>query len=126
MMARVTLSHTGRPLQVSPMMTVAFVAITASGVLRVFGPLFRADLTRSVLVASVVCWSIAFALHVLGNARVLLTPRPDGKVGKFPIRDRKFLSFAFRRTRCLGSVRTPRRPVLKSATDSENNVLVAN
>ena len=81
MMARVTLGHTGRQLQVSPAMTIGFFAITVSAVLRVFGPWVRADLTRSVLVASAVCWAIAFALYVLGNARVLLTPRPDGKPG---------------------------------------------
>jgi uncharacterized protein involved in response to NO len=81
MMARVTLGHTGRPLQVSPMMTVAFLSVTASALLRVFGPWFRADLTRSVLIASAVCWAIAFTLYVLGNVRVLLTPRPDGKPG---------------------------------------------
>jgi uncharacterized protein involved in response to NO len=81
MMARVTLGHTGRPIHASPMMTIAFVAITIGAVLRVFGPWFRSDLTRSVLVASAVCWSIAFALYVLGNARILVTPRPDGKPG---------------------------------------------
>jgi uncharacterized protein involved in response to NO len=81
MMARVTLGHTGRPIHASPIMTIAFVAITIGAVLRVFGPWLRADLTRSALIASAVCWSIAFALYVVGNARILMTPRPDGKQG---------------------------------------------
>jgi uncharacterized protein involved in response to NO len=81
MMARVTLGHTGRPLQVPPVLTVAFIAISASAVLRVFGPWLRADLTRSALISSATLWSLAFALYVLSNARFLMTPRPDGKPG---------------------------------------------
>ncbi|MEJ2582445.1 MAG: NnrS family protein, partial [Acidobacteriota bacterium] len=81
MMARVTVGHTGRPLRVSPMMTVAFVAISASALLRVFGPWLRADLTRAALISSAALWSLAFALFVLGNAGYLVTPRPDGKPG---------------------------------------------
>ena len=81
MMARVTLGHTGRPLQVSPLLTVAFVAITGAALLRVFGPWLRADLTRSALISSATLWSLAFALYVIGNSRFLTTPRPDGKPG---------------------------------------------
>jgi uncharacterized protein involved in response to NO len=81
MMARVTLGHTGRMLQASSVMTAAFVAITGSAVLRVFGPWVRADLTRTALISSGTLWSLAFALYVVCNARYLTTPRPDGKPG---------------------------------------------
>jgi uncharacterized protein involved in response to NO len=81
MMARVTRGHTGRPLSVSPMMVIAFTTITGAAILRVFGPLLRADLTRSALLLSAGFWSLAFALYLVGNARFLLTPRPDGKPG---------------------------------------------
>jgi len=81
MMARVTLGHTGRPLLVSSMMTIAFVAITGSALLRVFGPWLRVDLTRTALITSATLWSLAFAIYVIGNARYLTTPRPDGKPG---------------------------------------------
>ena len=81
MMARVTRGHTGRPLQVSPMMTVAFFAITAAALVRVFGPWLRADLTRVTVLSSAGLWALAFALYLVGNARILLTPRPDGKAG---------------------------------------------
>jgi uncharacterized protein involved in response to NO len=81
MMSRVTLGHTGRPLQVSSMMVVAFVAITVSASLRVLGPLIRADLTRDLIVASAGFWGLAFALYVVVNARYLVTSRPDGKQG---------------------------------------------
>jgi uncharacterized protein involved in response to NO len=81
MMARVTRGHTGRPLTVSPMMVIAFAAITGAAILRVFGPLLRADLTRSALLLSAGFWSLAFVLYLVGNARFLMTPRPDGKPG---------------------------------------------
>ena len=81
MMARVSLGHTGRFLEVSPMMTIAFVAISASALLRVFGPWLRADLTRTALISSAALWSLAFALYLLGNARSLVTPRFDGQPG---------------------------------------------
>jgi uncharacterized protein involved in response to NO len=81
MMARVTLGHTGRTLKVSPLMTIAFIAITASAVLRVFGPWFQPQLTRTVLIVSAGFWSVAFALYVVVNTRYLVTPRPDGKEG---------------------------------------------
>jgi uncharacterized protein involved in response to NO len=81
MMARVTRGHTGRSLDVSPMMTVSFLAITASALLRVFGPWLRADLTRTAVVSSAGLWSLAFAIYLVGNARFLITPRPDGKPG---------------------------------------------
>jgi uncharacterized protein involved in response to NO len=81
MMARVTRGHTGRSLDLSPMMTVSFLAITASALLRVFGPWLRADLTRTAVVSSAGLWSLAFAIYLVGNARFLITPRPDGKPG---------------------------------------------
>jgi uncharacterized protein involved in response to NO len=81
MMARVTLGHTGRMLAVSRAMTVGFLAISGSAILRVFGPWLRADLTRPALISSAVLWAVAFALFVLLNIRFLITPRPDGKPG---------------------------------------------
>jgi uncharacterized protein involved in response to NO len=80
-MVRVALGHTGRPIRATPMMILAFAAVTAAAVLRVFGPWFRADLTQTTLVVSAALWSTAFALYALGNVRILLTPRPDGNEG---------------------------------------------
>jgi len=81
MMARVTLGHTGRVVAAGSMMTLAFAAVTTAALMRVFGPWFRAELTQNFLVISAGLWSVAFALYVIGNARVLMTPRPDGKEG---------------------------------------------
>ena len=81
MMARVTLGHTGRPIRASLPTTIAFVAITVSAFLRVVGPWLRADLTKTILIASGVCWSLAFTIYLVVNLATLLTPRPDGKPG---------------------------------------------
>jgi uncharacterized protein involved in response to NO len=81
MMARVTLGHTGRELRVGPLMTVGFVAITASAMIRVFGPWFRPDLTGTMHASAAGLWALAFVLYVVVNARYLVTPRPDGKPG---------------------------------------------
>ncbi len=81
MMARVTLGHTGRALEVSPLMVVGFAAVTAGAVIRVFGPWYRADLTATMLIVSATCWAVAFLVYVTVNAKFLVTPRPDGKAG---------------------------------------------
>jgi len=81
MMARVTLGHTGRKLEVAPLMVLGFVVITASAIIRVFGPWFRADLTATMLTVSAGCWAAAFLIYVVVNARYLVTPRPDGEPG---------------------------------------------
>ena len=81
LIARVTLGHTGRTLQVSLPVTAAFCAITASATLRVFGTWLRPDLTQKLLIISAVFWGVAFALFVLTNVKYLMTPRPDGKAG---------------------------------------------
>jgi uncharacterized protein involved in response to NO len=81
MMTRVTLGHTGRPIRASHLMTAGFLAITASALLRVLGPWLRIDLTKPVLIASGIFWSLAFAIFLAVNVRALLSPRPDGKPG---------------------------------------------
>ena len=81
MMARVTLGHTGRKLQASPLMTLGFVAMTAGALIRVFGPWQRPDLTAAMLAVSSGLWAAAFLIYVVVNAKALVTPRPDGKPG---------------------------------------------
>ena len=81
MMARVTLGHTGRKLEVSPLVTVGSAAIVSSGLLRVLGPWLRTDLSHPAVLISAGLWSLAFALYVVANLRYLITPRPDGKPG---------------------------------------------
>ena len=80
MMARVSLGHTGRPLQVTPMITAAFVLMTLSALIRVsisYLPLpYLAGLHLSGTL-----WAIAWLLFLIRYVPILLRPRVDGLFG---------------------------------------------
>jgi uncharacterized protein involved in response to NO len=78
MMARVTLGHTGRPLQPPAAMNIAFIALNASAVTRIA---MTAGAPAWLLWLSGACWVVAFGLYLLYYARMLVTPRVDGMSG---------------------------------------------
>lgn len=78
MIARVTLGHTGRPLQAPAAMSIAFVALNASALSRV---LMTAGAPPWLLWLSGSLWIVAFGLYLLYYARMLVTPRVDGMSG---------------------------------------------
>ncbi|MDP1644073.1 MAG: NnrS family protein [Thiobacillus sp.] len=81
MMARVSLGHTGRLLEAAPLMTLAFVAINLTALIRVALPLlFPAAYVQSMMAAGLV-WVAAFGLFVVVYTPMLLRPRVDGKPG---------------------------------------------
>lgn len=81
MMARVSLGHTGRPLEPPAVMTLAFVAINLAALARVALPLlFPAAYTPGMDVAGLI-WIAAFGLFAGVYAPMLLRPRVDGKPG---------------------------------------------
>jgi uncharacterized protein involved in response to NO len=80
MMARVALGHSGRRLAVGRATTVAFVAITVAAALRVVAPI-HPPAYRAALEASGALWTLAFVVFVVAYARILTTPRADGKPG---------------------------------------------
>ncbi len=57
------------------------IAIMVSAAFRVAGPWFWPQANRTTLMVSAVGWSLAFALYVIVNGGILMTPRPDGKEG---------------------------------------------
>jgi uncharacterized protein involved in response to NO len=80
-MTRASLGHTGRPLVVSPAITVAYVLLTLGGVLRVFGgALFPAHYLLT-LSASGLAWTLAFLTFVWVYGPILMSPRADGRQG---------------------------------------------
>ena len=81
MMSRVALGHTGRPLAASRAATASFVVVSFAAVVRVGAPLLYAPWYRGSLVLSGALWSLAFALFVGAYARLLASPRVDGKAG---------------------------------------------
>ena len=81
MMARVSLGHTGRLLEPSPLMAWAFVAVNLAALVRVAVPLLSPAGYAAGMSASGLLWVAAFGLFAALYAPVLLRPRVDGKRG---------------------------------------------
>lgn len=81
MMARVALGHTGRPLQVSGMVAVSFVAMSGAALVRGVVPVFQPAWYMGALQASAALWCLAFALYLWSYVPILITARPDGRPG---------------------------------------------
>jgi len=79
MMARVSLGHTGRALQISNTIAIAFVLINLSAVLRVLSPMALPDGYNVLVYLASLAWLAAFALFVLVYLPVLTAARADGQ-----------------------------------------------
>jgi len=80
MIARVALGHSGRPLATTPLVMAAFALGGAAAPVRVAGP-FRTGWYEPALHTSGALFALAFAAYVLAYARILTSPRADGKPG---------------------------------------------
>lgn len=78
MIARVTLGHTGRPLQLPSGIVWAFVLFNLGAAARVF---LAAPWPVEGLWLSAACWAMAFALYAWRYAPMLLQARVDGHPG---------------------------------------------
>ena len=76
MTTRVSLGHTGRPLQAARLTVIAYVVLTLAIVARLLGPLIGAQYMRSVEIAAV-GWIVAFAIFIWVYWPILTQPRPD-------------------------------------------------
>lgn len=81
MMARVSLGHTGRPLEPPAPVVGAFWLVTAAAFVRVAVPLVMPGQYLHGLVVAAALWACAFLLYVVAYARLLWSPRLDGKPG---------------------------------------------
>lgn len=81
MIARVSLGHSGRPLEIGRAMAIAFTCVNAVAFIRVFGVWSLPDFTMELLQLSAVLWLGAFGIFVVIYAPILLRPRMDGKEG---------------------------------------------
>ena len=81
MMARVALGHTGRKLEIAPVMVWAFILVSLAGLARVLLPVIDTADYRAWIVLAGLCWSMAFALFLASYARILIQPRVDGLPG---------------------------------------------
>jgi uncharacterized protein involved in response to NO len=78
MLARVSLGHTGRPLELPRGFALAFVLLNLGGLIRVFATPFW---YREALWLAGLCWSLAFAQYLWCYAPMLLRTRADGHPG---------------------------------------------
>jgi uncharacterized protein involved in response to NO len=81
MMTRVARGHSGRPIDVSPIMVAAFAALNLAAAIRVLGPMFAATDYVIWIHLSTLSWVLAFVLFTWRYAPMLLRPRIDGRPG---------------------------------------------
>ena len=81
MIARVSLGHSGRALQVGRRITAAFALIVLSAIVRVFLPLFWPGLSLAGWNLSGWSWIAAYGLFVWVYAPLPTSPRADGRPG---------------------------------------------
>ncbi|RLQ20690.1 NnrS family protein [Seongchinamella sediminis] len=80
MISRVSLGHTGRPLQAGRVMTLAFALLFAAFLVRVFGSYWLSSYTL-VINSAAVLWALGFGCFVIRYWPVLTRPRVDGRPG---------------------------------------------
>ena len=81
MMARVSLGHSGRRVQVLPWMTAAFILVLAAAFIRVVLPLLWPDHMDMFIYAAGTCWISAFTIFSIRYSAILMRPRVDGQPG---------------------------------------------
>ena len=81
MISRVTLGHTGRPLNPHKFVPLAFVFILVAAIIRVVLPAWLPELTSWGIAIAGVLWVVAYGLYVFVYAPMLLTTRADGNPG---------------------------------------------
>lgn len=81
MIARVSLGHSGRSLQVGRRITMAFALVILSALMRVLIPQLWPTLTLTGWNLSGWSWIAAYGLFVWVYAPILLSPRADGRPG---------------------------------------------
>lgn len=81
MISRVSLGHTGRPLNPPKLMPFAFLCVAISATIRTFGPWVFPEKTAMFIDLSGFFWIVAFSLFIYHYAPMLLSPRVDNRPG---------------------------------------------
>jgi uncharacterized protein involved in response to NO len=81
MMTRTARGHTGLPLQVGSMETMAYALVQISALVRVFLPLAAPGQYQLAVTASGLLWVAAFTLFTVKYWPILSRPRADGRSG---------------------------------------------
>jgi uncharacterized protein involved in response to NO len=81
MMGRVALGHTGRKLQASNTLVVAFVLINVAAFFRILLPIILPGWFGILINASIIVWLAAFLFFIFEYGPILISERADGKEG---------------------------------------------
>lgn len=81
MITRVSLGHTGRRLQPSIWIVGGYVLLNLTAIIRVFFPLLFPSFYLLAIQTSAILWILTFIIFLWVYAPMLLSPRPDKKVG---------------------------------------------
>lgn len=81
MMVRVSLGHTGRPIEARPLVVLSFAFMIAAAALRSLGPTLAPDHYLTWIGASGLAWTAAWAIFLPLHLPILASPRPDGRPG---------------------------------------------
>ena len=81
MIARVSLGHSGRRLEPHPLIAAGFALLLAAALVRTLAVILWPAQTTVFYSVSALLWVLAFAIFVALYARILTTPRPDGRPG---------------------------------------------
>ncbi len=79
MMSRVSLGHTGRPLQINTLVSISFLLLLSATLFRVLLPLVGWLMQGYLFSAA--CWAIGFLIFIYYYAPILMRARPDGRSG---------------------------------------------
>src|SRR5690554_8009641 len=85
MIARVSLGHSGRPLQPNKLVSVGFILVLVAALIRSVATAVFPSLTLHFYCVSALLWVLAFLVFVFLYFKILTTPRPrseERRVGK--------------------------------------------
>lgn len=81
MISRVSMGHSGRPLQPHKVISLGFVLVLLAALIRSVGTAVFPALTLHLYCLSALLWTLAFLVFVFLYFKILTTPRPDGRPG---------------------------------------------
>ncbi|MGB1198155.1 MAG: NnrS family protein [Thalassotalea sp.] len=81
MIARVSLGHTGRPLMPPKLMSLAFIALIITALIRTFAPAIWPEHYTLIINSAGYLWLTAFMIFIFYYGPMLISPRADGRPG---------------------------------------------
>ena len=81
MMARVSIGHTGREMQLNSWMVLSFIILNVAAIVRVILPMFTHDFYLQLIQLASGLWIVSFTIFALNYVPMLVRARVDGREG---------------------------------------------